>query len=199
MALGVDYARQDCSLARALEVVGERWTLLILRDCFLGVRRFSDFEAHLDISKAVLSQRLAALVEAGLLTRTEDGGHRQYAVTERARDLWPAIFALTQWGEQECAAPRGPRRIFEHAGCGGRVARDGACTACGAIPAPADLESRPGPGADPTVREDPVSRALRTPAPAARAAARALTGAGVSGRSSWAPRRSSGCRAGGSP
>ena len=67
MALGVDYARQDCSLARALEVVGERWTLLILRDCFLGVRRFSDFDAHLDISKAVLTQRLAALVEAGLL------------------------------------------------------------------------------------------------------------------------------------
>ena len=63
MALGVDYVRQDCSLARALEVVGERWTLLILRDCFLGVRRFSDFEAHLDISKAVLTARLSALVE----------------------------------------------------------------------------------------------------------------------------------------
>ena len=65
MALGVDYARQDCWLARALEVVGERWTLLVLRDCFFGVRRFSDFAAHLDISRAVLSQRLAALVDDG--------------------------------------------------------------------------------------------------------------------------------------
>ena len=74
MALGTDYARQDCSLARALELVGERWTLLILRDAFFGVRRFSDFEVHLDISKAVLAQRLAALVEVGLLARTEDAG-----------------------------------------------------------------------------------------------------------------------------
>ena len=160
MALGIDYARQDCSLARALEIVGERWTLLILRDCFLGVRRFSDFESHLDISKAVLSQRLAALVEAGLLTRTEDAGHRQYAVTDRARDLWPAIFALTQWGEG--LSEHGPRRIFEHSGCGGRVAPDGRCATCGLVPAAADLESRPGPGADPTVRDDTVSRALRT-------------------------------------
>ena len=62
MPLGTDYARQDCSLARSLELVGERWTLLILRDAFLGVRRFSDFQTHLDISKAVLSARLEALV-----------------------------------------------------------------------------------------------------------------------------------------
>ena len=63
MPLGTDYARQDCSLARSLEVVGERWTLLILRDCFFGVRRFSDFQAHLDISQAVLTARLDALVD----------------------------------------------------------------------------------------------------------------------------------------
>ncbi len=161
MALGVDYAGQDCSLARALEVVGERWTLLILRDCFLGVRRFSDFEAHLDISKAVLSQRLAALVGAGLLVRTGDAGHRQYAVTQRGRDLWPAIFALTQWGEG--LSERAPRRVFEHAGCGGAVDATGRCAACGAVPGPERLETRPGPGADPTVRDDVVSRALRTP------------------------------------
>ncbi|CAN5465190.1 helix-turn-helix domain-containing protein [soil metagenome] len=160
MALGVDYARQDCSLARALEVVGERWTLLILRDCFLGVRRFSDFEVHLDISKAVLSARLAALVEAGLLARAEAAGHREYAVTERARALWPAIFALTQWGEG--LSEGAPRRLFEHVDCGGRVTPDGRCTACGLVPVAADLETRPGPGADPTLRDDAVSRALRT-------------------------------------
>ena len=142
-------------------MVGERWTLLILRDCFLGVRRFSDFEAHLDISKAVLSQRLAALVEAGLLTRTEDGGHRQYAVTERARGLWPAIFALAQWGEPECAAPRAAAPALRARRLRCPVARDGPCPACGR-PRPGGPGDPPGPGADPTVRDDPVSRALRT-------------------------------------
>ena len=83
MALGVDYAEQDCSLARALELVGERWTLLILRDCFFGVRRFTDFQTHLNISRAVLTQRLAALVEAGLLARTPRGGREEYTMTER--------------------------------------------------------------------------------------------------------------------
>jgi DNA-binding HxlR family transcriptional regulator len=159
MALGVDYVRQDCSLARALEVVGERWTLLILRDCFLGVRRFSDFEAHLDISKAVLTGRLSALVDAGLLERV-GAGHAEYVVTDRARQLWPAMFALTQWGES--LSERGPRRIFEHAGCGARVDRTGRC-ACGVVPGPEDLQTRPGPGADPTVRDDAVSKALRVP------------------------------------
>ena len=103
MALGTDYARQDCSLARALEVVGERWTLLILRDCFFGVRRFTDFAAHLDISQAVLTERLA-LVEAGLL-RT-GGGHAAVRVTERGAASGRRLFAMTQWGEAE-RAPTG--------------------------------------------------------------------------------------------
>lgn len=67
MALGTDYAQQDCSLARALEVVGERWSMLIVRDAFYGVSRFNDFLAHLDIPRAVLTARLRTLVEAGVL------------------------------------------------------------------------------------------------------------------------------------
>ena len=115
MPLGTDYARQDCSLARSLEVVGERWTLLILRDCFFGVRRFSDFQAHLDISRAVLSARLDALVADGLLTRTGTG-HPEYALTEDAMGLWPALYALGRWGDRRttpgCAAPPlRPRRL----------------------------------------------------------------------------------------
>src|SRR6476660_6301239 len=112
MALGVDYVRQDCSLARALELVGERWTLLILRDCFLGVRRFSDLQAHLDISRAVLSQRLAQLVADGLLQRT-DGPQAEYELTEAGLELWPALFALLQWGERRTSPDR-PRRVFSH-------------------------------------------------------------------------------------
>ena len=160
MPLGSDYSRQDCSLARALEVVGERWTPLILRDCFLGVRRFSDLQAHLDISKAVLSTRLDALVAEGLLERSA-GGHPEYTLTDEALGLWPALYALTQWGERR-TTPGAPRRIFRHVGCGD-LAPDGRCSVCGATPAPGDLEIRPGPGADPTLRDDPVSVALREP------------------------------------
>ncbi len=107
MPLGTDYTRQDCSLARALEVIGERWTPLILRDCFLGVRRFSDLQAHLDISRAVLSTRLDALVAEGLLERSGEG-HPEYSLTDDALALWPALFALTQWGDRR-TTPRGRR------------------------------------------------------------------------------------------
>jgi hypothetical protein len=110
----------------------------------------------------VLTARLGALVDAGLLVRTEDAGHRQYLLTEDALGLWPAIFALAQWGERQ-RSPRGPRRIFEHAGCGGVLGGPGVCARCGATPAPQDLLTRPGPGADPTVRDDDVSVALRVP------------------------------------
>src|SRR5436853_1632448 len=101
--LGKDYQRQDCSLARALEVIGERWTLLIVRDAFYGVRRFSDFEVHLDIPKAVLTERLRRLVEDGVLSRAPDPSHsgrHLYVLTPAGRDLWPALHALLSWGER---------------------------------------------------------------------------------------------------
>ena len=117
MPLGTDYARQDCSLARSLELVGERWTLLILRDCFLGVRRFSDFQAHLDISRAVLATRLDALVADGLLDpdRLRSPGVRAHR--RRRSALWPALFALVQWGDRR-TTPGAPRRLYRHVGCG---------------------------------------------------------------------------------
>lgn len=162
MALGTDYANQDCSLARALELVGERWTLLILRDCFFGVRRFSDFRTHLDVSKAVLSQRLSRLVEAGVLERAPSGGRDEYVLTESGRALWPAIYALTQWGDAQ-TSPRGPRRIFAHAECGTDLTVSGSCPVCGRIPSPEELEMRPGPGVSSPPRAHPMSVALRAP------------------------------------
>ena len=162
MALGTDYAGQDCSLARALEVVGERWTLLVLRDCFFGVRRFTDLRDHLDISRAVLAARLADLVGAGLLERREyRPGRHEYVVTPVALDLWPALFALLQWGERH-RAPNGPRRVFVHTTCDTAVDTTGGCATCGITPGPADLEMRPG-TAMTVRRDDPVSRALREP------------------------------------
>lgn len=159
MPLGVDYADQDCSLARALEVVGERWTMLVLRDLFFGVRRHRDLLAHLDISRAVLSARLDTLVRAGVVERDAGSGHPTYTLTARGLALWPALFALVQWGDEH-ASPDGPRRLFEHAGCG-PLDRTGRCRACGSVPAPGDVSTLPAPGVR-RRRQDPVSRALAT-------------------------------------
>src|SRR5436309_4078479 len=116
--LGRDYKGQDCALARALEVIGERWTLLIVRDAFYGVRRFNDFHAHLDIPKAVLSDRLNGLAEEGILERLPDPGHagrHLYQLTPAGQDLWPVLHALLVWGGRYRQV--NPRR-FKHAVCG---------------------------------------------------------------------------------
>src|ERR1700759_3823190 len=100
MPLGKDYAGQQCSLARALEVVGERWTLLILRDAFFGVRRFGDFVAHLGVPRAVLTERLEALREAGILAETRGGhGYGEYVLTDKGVGLWPVVRDVLSWGD----------------------------------------------------------------------------------------------------
>jgi DNA-binding HxlR family transcriptional regulator len=160
--LGKDYERQDCSLARALESIGERWTMLIVRDAFYGVRRFSDFQAHLDIPKAVLSDRLTGLVEDGILERTPDPEHtgrHLYGLTAAGRDLWTALYALLVWGQRHRQAGS---RIFEHAACGTRIDDAGVCPTCKISPAPANIVTAPRPGRA-SRRDDPVTVALRTP------------------------------------
>ena len=160
--LGKDYERQDCALARALETIGERWTLLIVRDAFYGVRHFSDFQAHLDIPKAVLSERLAGLVEDGILERRPDPDHRGrpiYELTPAGRDLWPAIYALLMWGDRHRAPAT---RVFKHVPCGTPLDRAAACPTCQLTPPPDDILTAPRPRR-PSRREDPVALALRTP------------------------------------
>jgi DNA-binding HxlR family transcriptional regulator len=160
--LGKDYQHQDCSLARALEVIGERWTLLILRDAFYGVRRFSDFQAHLDVPKAVLSARLAGLVEDGILERRPDpgrAGRHVYELTAAGRELWPVLHSLLVWGGKH----RFPNsRVFRHAACGTQIDERGACPKCGLTPGPEDLEMAASPGRG-IKRDDPVAVALREP------------------------------------
>jgi DNA-binding HxlR family transcriptional regulator len=159
-----DYAKQSCPLARSLELVGERWTLLILRDLLFGVHRFSELVAHLDIPRAVLSARLAALVEAGLVERRPYGpGRDEFHLTASGRELWPVLHALMEWGDRHSPAPGGRRRRFLHAACGTELTANGGCPSCGGVPAPEDIEMRAGPGRDPARRDDPVSRALRAP------------------------------------
>jgi DNA-binding HxlR family transcriptional regulator len=160
--LGKDYARQDCSIAGALEAVGERWTLLIVRDAFYGVRRFSDFQAHLDVPKAVLSDRLNGLVRDGVLERRPDpdhAGRHVYELTAMGRDLWPVLYSLLVWGGRH---RRPNSRVFHHAACGTALDDRGACPRCGVTPDPGDIVTAPRRGRG-RLRDDPVSVALRTP------------------------------------
>jgi DNA-binding HxlR family transcriptional regulator len=137
LMLGKDYAGQHCGLARALELVGERWTLLILRDAFFGVQRFSDFSESLQLSRGVLADRLRGLVDAGLLERRPDPDHAArslYVLTESGRAVWPALHALAHWGLQFMDSP--PPQQFIHDSCDAPLDAHGVCTACGHAPPP---------------------------------------------------------------
>jgi DNA-binding HxlR family transcriptional regulator len=162
--LGTHYDRQTCSLARTLEVVGERWTLLIVRDLFMGVQRFSALAAHLDIPRAVLSARLTSLEAEGLVERRPyRPGRHEFHLTDAGRELWPAVYALTMWGERHRCAGGGARRLWLHAPCGTMLDDAGECRVCGIVPDASEIETRPGPGRDRPLRDDPVSLALRQP------------------------------------
>jgi DNA-binding HxlR family transcriptional regulator len=148
--LGRTYEGQNCSLASTLELVGERWTLLIVRDALLGVTRFDAFLARLGIARNVLTDRLRSLVDNGILERVEyrqRPSRHEYRLTPAGRDLTPVIVTLTQWGDRHRPRPAGPPRLFEHADCGGPATAELTCGKC-ATPIPVDeLTSVPGPGA----------------------------------------------------
>lgn len=159
MPLGTDYGSQACSIARALEIVGERWTLLIVRDCFYGVRRFSDLQRHLTVPKAVLAARLESLTDAGVLAR--DGV--EYRLTTRGEDLWPVLHALHAWGNEHATSGE-RRRLFRHVPCGTELDARAACPACDTVPPPGEVVMHPGPGlAGEREPEEFVGRTLRDP------------------------------------
>ena len=147
--LGRTYDQENCSAARALEVVGERWSLLIIRNAmFAGSTRFTEFQRQLGLATNTLSSRLDRFVESGLMeTRPIAGDHevREYVLTSKGLDLQPVIVALSEWGDR-WAAPDGPPILYEHEGCGGRVQLHVTCEVCNAEPAPAEVGGRPGPG-----------------------------------------------------
>jgi DNA-binding HxlR family transcriptional regulator len=143
------YDTQVCSIARSLEVVGERWTLLILRDTAFRPRRFDDLQRSLGLARNVLTVRLQLLGDEGLLERrlyAEHPPRYEYVQTQKARDLFPVLAALIQWGDKYYA-PHGPPRLLRHRGCGGEVVQKAVCAACGAELTRGDVESEPGPGA----------------------------------------------------
>ncbi len=147
--LGRLYESENCSAARALELAGERWSLLILRNAaFAGHTRFSEFERRLGIAPNILASRLEGFVAAGLMEvrpNAEHKGQNEYVLTEKGREFVPAIVALTSWGDR-WAAPDGPPIVYEHETCGGEIELQLRCSSCNQITTPAAVKARPGPG-----------------------------------------------------
>lgn len=143
------FAEMNCSVAQTLEVVGEWWTLLILRDCFLGIRRFDDFVARLGIARNVLTSRLETLVSAGVLERVpydEARSRYDYVLTEKGRALWPVMNALRQWGDEWIFGAGHEPLVIEHRICGHDITGQVVCDACGERLDASAVRARPGPG-----------------------------------------------------
>jgi len=144
-----EIAEQRCSIARPAALLGDRWTLVILRQAFNGIKRFDDFQETLGISRSLLSERLTRLVEAGVLrrepykdtVRTRD----RYRLTEMGLDLYPVLMALREWGDRYMAE-EGPPLEIRHKGCGGHPTLELRCDRCGEEVGARDAEARPGPG-----------------------------------------------------
>jgi DNA-binding HxlR family transcriptional regulator len=159
--LGKDYDGQECALASTLEVLGERWTLLIVRDAFFGVRRYSDWVARLDIPRAVLSDRLRGLVDHGILVKRDDpdhAGRHLYELTSAGEELWPPLHALIAWGDRH---RRPSTNTYRHAACDTELGPGAACPRCGVVARPADVLAVPRNTGARGRRTDPVSVVIR--------------------------------------
>lgn len=144
-----DYPGQHCSIAKALEVVGERWSLLIVRDVMNGNRRFGELQRGLGIARNVLAARLQRLVDEDILERRpyqESPERYEYFLTEKGLDLWPALVALLHWGDRYSPEPGGPPLLIVHKECDGPVSDRGVCERCGEVLNARDARALPGPG-----------------------------------------------------
>lgn len=142
-----DYkGHERCSVASTLAVIGDRWTMLVLREAFTRTRRFDEFQRNLGIARNVLSDRLNRLVDEGILERRayQEGPERyEYRLTEKGLDLWPILMSLLKWGDRH--AVEQPARLIVHRGCGGQLTARLRCDRCGDDLGPRDVESQPGP------------------------------------------------------
>ena len=129
-----DLADERCSVARSVAVIGDRWTLMLLRDCFLGIRRFEDFERRLGISRSVIADRLKTLTDEGVLRRDayQDRPVRhEYRLTEKGLALHPVMMAIVHWGDVHYAGEDGPPVIHRHKACGCDFTPVQTCSVCG--------------------------------------------------------------------
>ncbi len=147
--LGKTYDGEVCSIARTLEVVGERWSVLIIRNAlFADCTRYSDFQRSLGIATNVLKDRLDGFVEAGIMRRhrySQQPELFEYLLTDKGRDLAPALIALTEWGDR-WSAPDGPPVLYRHGACGSDVRTEVVCANCGQLEDSSQVDALPGPG-----------------------------------------------------
>jgi DNA-binding HxlR family transcriptional regulator len=144
------FTNDMCSLARGMEIFGERWTFLVLRESFYGTRRFDDFQRNIGVARNILSDRLKTLVEHGILERRQYEEHpprSEYRLTRKGLDLYPALLALMDWGNKHMPYEKGPPVKLQHKTCG-KISRPVmVCDRCGEPIEARDMRALPGPGA----------------------------------------------------
>ena len=148
----LDYDGANCTIGAAVGIIGEKWTFLVLREVFNGVRRFDDMQRRTQAPRQILSDRLARLVDRGLLRRVpyQEHGQRsrhEYRLTEAGLDLYPVLVALMQWGDRYAVGPAGPLALLTHRDCGERVRLELTCAAGHRHAAAREVTPLPGPGA----------------------------------------------------
>jgi DNA-binding HxlR family transcriptional regulator len=148
----LDYDTANCTIGATIGIIGEKWTFLVLREVFNGVRRFDDMQRRTGAPRQVLSDRLARLVERGLLRKVpyqERGqrGRQEYRLTEAGLDLYPVLVALMQWGDRHAAGPAGPPALLTHRDCGEPVRLGLTCAAGHRLASAREVTPLPGPGA----------------------------------------------------
>jgi len=141
------FDHMNCSLAQTLDVIGERWTLLVLRDAFFGAKRFEQFQKSLGIARNILTARLNRLVEEGILERRPvDSSRFEYVLTERGLDLQPVLLAMTHWGDKHKPNPRGKRLVFVDRETGRAIQPMTVRAADGRVLSAREIKAKPGPG-----------------------------------------------------
>ncbi|MGB7818534.1 MAG: helix-turn-helix domain-containing protein [Ornithinibacter sp.] len=136
-----------------MDILGERWTFVVLREVFNGIRRFDDMRRHTGIPRQVLTDRLTLLVEQDVLRREPDPGQRErheYRLTEKGFALFPVMVAIAQWGDRHLAGPEGPPIEFVHRGCGATAEVHLRCADGHPLDEPRSIAGQPGPGIRPT-------------------------------------------------
>ena len=148
----LDWSIDTCTIGRAMDILGEKWTLVVMREVFNGIWRFDDMRVRTKIPRQVLANRLASLVEHGILRRQpyQEPGARvrhEYRLTPKGLDLYPMLIAVAEWGNRYLAEPEGPPLEFVHRDCESPVHMEMHCAAGHAVTEPRDVLPRPGPGA----------------------------------------------------
>ncbi|GAA4941843.1 winged helix-turn-helix transcriptional regulator [Actinoplanes utahensis] len=148
----LDWSFDNCTIERAMGVLGEKWTLVVLREIFTGVRRFEDMRVRTGIPRQVLTNRLSSLVENGVLRREpyrEPGARvrQEYRLTPKGFELYPVLMALAEWGNRYLADPEGPPIQYAHRDCGAELHLEIVCADGHAITEKREVQPRPGPGA----------------------------------------------------